>query len=127
MNFIYKLEFYQTSRTPCILVFDADNPHELFGKLSLFSPLAPSLQDNEFVVKRYSENESWYLEALNLEYFQHTLKWAYLLHVDCPVYRVTPLFIKQQFEATYNPRTDIYECNDILFKLHEKYCERKQT
>jgi hypothetical protein len=127
MNFIYKLEFYQTSRTPCIHVFDADNPHELFGRLSLFTPAAPSLQDNEFVVKNYSENQSWYAEALNRNYFYYTGKQAYLLYNTCPVYRVTPLFIKQQFEATYNPRTDIYECNDILFKLHEKYCEGKQV
>lgn len=127
MNFLYKLEFYQTSRTPCILVFDAANPHELFGRLSLFSSTVSDLKDIEFVVKRYSENESWYMEALNPLFFQHTLKWAYLLQVDCPIYRLTNLFIKEQFEATYNPRTDIYECNDLLFKLHEKYCEGKQV
>ena len=127
MNLSFRLDFYRSSRTPCIIVIDSTAPNEVFGKLSLFTPNA-TLNDNEFVVKNYSENQSWYdlaLSAYNHKYFEYTGKRAYLPHNTCPIYRITPAFINEQFEATYNPRTDIYECNDILFKLHEKYCEGK--
>jgi hypothetical protein len=127
-KFTYKLDFYARTRTPCILVYHRDYPGELYGKLSI-SPSTTDphrlLRDNEFVVKVYSENESWHREALKPEFFKPTGHSIQLPYTLCPIYTITPKFIADQFDQTYNSHTDIFDAPDLLWSLYEKYVEKK--
>ena len=126
-KFTYKLDFYVEHYNPCIVVYHRDYPGEVWGKLSINVPYIGCrfVLDNEFVVKNYSENESWYEEALDPKYFQPTGQHVKLTHVTCPIYTLTPLFIKDQLELLYNPRTDIFEADTPLWSLYNKYVEKK--
>jgi hypothetical protein len=119
-NYIYKLEFYQSNDRPAIIVFEKSNPNEVFGRLTSNLPQA-NLQDNQIALKTYSENLSWWEGAINPKYFKLTHDSHFQGWICFPIYTLTPLFIKEQFEKTYNRKTDIYEAPQPLWNLVNKY------
>src|SRR5690606_17115617 len=114
--YTFKLDHYVISGTVCILVY-LDG--ELLGKLSSYVPTR--LEPNEFCAKTYSENASWAPEVLALPHFIDTGEVVITGDVTWPIYELSLEFINEQFEATYNPRTDIYEAPKFLWSLYEKY------
>lgn len=121
MNLTIKLKFYVWPTRPALVVH---NSRERHGMLSINVPEA-ELADNEFVAKLYSENEKWagLLLEQHPEWFVYTGRITKLSFIECPIYQITPTFISNQFEATYDSRTDIYNADPQLFELHKKYCE----
>lgn len=118
MSFSFELTKYPIGDTLCILV---NKNNERFGKLSINIPAAPELAPNEFWAKTYSDNADWAQQLLDLHFEKSGKK--YQLPYDIVYsYRLTPAFIKQLFEASYNSKTDIYECSSTLFALHERFC-----
>ena len=76
---------YQNSR-PCIAAFTDDN--RPFGRITVNIDQEP-LEQDEVIIKTYSENESWAPQVLkNLPHvFQDTGRLAETGYVKCPIYR----------------------------------------
>jgi len=117
-----RLEFYDSNGRVALVAYQG---MEQYGKITANLPNL-DLEPNEFFVKTYSENASWAEPLLE----QH----PDLFHVQFgkgvmfnglyfPVYKLTNKFIAEEFEKTYNPRSDIYEAPQPLWDLYGKYCE----
>lgn len=115
----FKVDQYISNQSLCITAY-LDG--ELVGKLSVAIPDV-LLEDLEFIAKTYSENASWAMEALKSDYFEDTGCVVYADYVTMPIYKVTPKFIEDQFEATYNKASDMYEAPQFLWDLYEKHCK----
>ena len=121
MNYTILLKFYSNNARPALEVFESGVK---FGMLSTNIPVA-DVADNEFLAKLYSENKGWagLLLEQHPEWFTYTKRFVRSGHVEFPIYRLTPTFISDQFDSTYNSRIDIYEADCQLFDLHKRYCE----
>ena len=118
----HKLEFYDSNRR---IALTCHYGNEVYGKLTVNSPLC-ELADNEFIVKNYSENEGWALAYLHShpELFLPTMTSVQISqYVTCPIYRVTKKFIVDEFEATYNKHSDLYEAHPTLWSLYDNFCK----
>src|SRR5690606_22890543 len=114
--YTFKLDQYKVNGAVCVLAY-LDG--ELLGKLSSYVPTR--LEPNEFAAKTYSENASWAPEVLALPHFIDTGEVVVASDVTWPIYKLSSEFIKEQFEATYNKSSDIYEAPQFLWSLYEKY------
>jgi hypothetical protein len=117
-----RIDFYNVNNRICLVAYQG---HEPYGKISVNLPDL-DLEPNEFFVKMYSENSPWVKHLLN----QHTDlfhcqsgKGVMFNGLYFPVYKLTNKFIAEEFEKTYNPRSDIYEAPQPLWDLYAKYCE----
>ncbi len=111
---------YNINQGLCILVI---RNNETFGKLSVNILNTVPLEANEFWAKTWSENEFWATAMLNNGMFIPTDKVHDLGYVKARAYKLSPATIKQLFDLSYNRKTDIFDCNETLFALHEQYCE----
>lgn len=119
-----KLDFYANNNRICLSCLYKG---ELWGKISINVPEAP-LNPNEFIVKDYSENEYWALPYLNSHpewFLPKGLVIQVSQYVTCPIYRVTKEFISEQFEATYNKKSDIYDAHPTLWQLYDDFVQAK--
>jgi hypothetical protein len=126
LSLTLSLKFYDNFR-PCIVALTNNNPPlpEVYGKISINIP-DKFLPPNQFFVKTYSENQDWARQALEAhpEWFTDTKRAAFLPHGGiAPVYELTNRFIAEQFELTYNAKSDIYEAEEPLWELYKLYCE----
>ena len=116
------LKFYDNFR-PCIV---ASRPSgEPYGKISINLP-DKFLPANQFFAKTYSENEGWARQALDYhpEWFTDLKRSTFLPHGGiAPVYELTNRFIEEQFELTYDSKSDIYCADEPLWNLYKLYCE----
>lgn len=121
-NLTIRLDFYNVNNRPCLI---ADQGREQYGKITA-NLLQSDIEPNEFFVKTYSENAHWALQLLkqhpNLFHCQYG-KGVMLNGLYFPLYKLTNKFIAEEFEKTYNPRSDIYDAPQPLWDLYAKYCE----
>lgn len=118
----HKLEFYDSNGR---IALTCHYGNEVYGKLTVNQPETP-LEDNEFIVKNYSENEGWALAYINSHpelFLPTTFEVQISQWVTCPIYRVTKKFITDEFEATYNKRSDLYEAHPTLWSLYDNFVQ----
>lgn len=118
------LEFYNNFR-PCLVVVKDE---EVFGKLSI-NVVKADLPPDEFILKTYSENVFWAQDLVDRypDWFIPTGKTYKLGYSVCPIYRLSAEYISQEFEKTYNRRTDIYEASTPLWNLYHEICDPVQN
>ena len=118
----HKLQFYDSNGR---IALTCHYGNEVYGKLTANVLEAP-LKDNEFIVKNYSENEGWALAYLNshTELFLPTMTSVQISPwVAAPIYCVTKKFIEDEFEATYDKRSDTYEAHPTLWSLYDNFVQ----
>ena len=117
-----RLEFYLYPFRPCLVAYQGQ---EQYGKISANLPDL-DLEPNEFFVKTYSENAGWaepfLVQHPDLFHCQFG-KGVMFNGLYFPVYKLTNKFIAEEFEKTYDPRSDIYNAAPPLWDLYAKYCE----
>lgn len=109
MTYRYNLEFYLDGERPCIMTYKGS---EFWGKLSANIPKEP-LEPLEFFVKTYSENKSWWKEAiLPFEFTNRIITTQFCVF---PIYRLPISFIQSQYNINTYPSPQ-------LQNLYNKYC-----
>ena len=123
MKLRINLDFYANTNHIALIAIDPVI-QEAYGKITTHVP-GVQLEDNEFIVKTYAENDPWAHDFVkeHPEWFLPTGKSAQVgPWSSCPIYRVTKLFINEQFEYSYNKRSDMYDAHEYLWSLYDKYC-----
>jgi hypothetical protein len=121
-NLTIQLNFYDNNHRVCLSAFQG---MERYGKISVNLPQF-DIEPNQFFVKTYSENASWALPLLRQhpDLFQPVVSGNRLVTVlFFPLYELTNKFIAEEFEKTYNAKSDIYDAPQPLWDLYAKYCE----
>ena len=121
-NLSIRLDFYNINNRVCLI---ADQGREPYGKITANLPDF-DLEPNEFFVKTYSENAGWAEPLLKQHpnlFQEQSDKGVMFNGLYFPCYKLTNKFIAEEFEKTYNSRSDIYEAPQPLWDLYGKYCE----
>jgi hypothetical protein len=116
-----QLEFYDSNGRVALVAYQG---MERYGKITT-NLLQFDIEPNEFFVKTYSENTGWALPLLqqHLDLFHCQFGKGVMYNgLYFPVYNLTNKFIAEEFEKTYNAKSDVYDAPQPLWNLYEKYC-----
>jgi len=119
-----QLEFYDSNGRVALVAYQG---MERYGKITTnLLQFRFDIEPNQFFVKTYSENASWAWPLLkaNPDLFTHVESGDRMVNgLHFPLCQLTNKFIAEEFEKTYNTKSDIYEAPQPLWDLYAKYCE----
>lgn len=122
---LYRFESYEADRSQTCIICQTD-PVEVFGKLTTCLPESKLPAPDLFWAKDWSENAYWAPIVL-----RHIATPSLIVvrsgFVLVRAWRFKPEFIKQQFELTYDKKSDIYEASEKLWELVKYFEQNEKT